>query len=151
MTAKIQANNSKKKSLYNQDYYLWLVQTTNLLEQQKFTNLDLENLIEEIESLGKSEKRALKSYTRRLIQHILKLKYWESEKERNRSHWQIEVINFRRDLKDILEDSPSLKNYLSENYSDWYQKTVVEMRLQFDIPPNNFVELETIFKDDYFG
>lgn len=116
--------------------------------------------------MGKSEQRALKSYTRRLIQHILKIKYWratprrrktqgnareESERDRNKKHWKIEVKNFRQEIKEVLENSPSLKKYLVENYTDWYQKTVTEMRASFAISDNYFVSLETIMQEDYFG
>jgi hypothetical protein len=63
----------KPMSLYDSDYQLWLDQTVAQLRSQDFGNLDLENLIEEIESLGKSDKRALSSDLMRLCEHLLKL------------------------------------------------------------------------------
>jgi hypothetical protein len=72
-----------EKNLYEKDYYLWLEKTINLLENNQFSDLDLENLIEEISSIGKSEKRSLESYLTRLLEHLLKLVYWQSELEYN--------------------------------------------------------------------
>ena len=57
------------KTLYEQDYYLWIEKTISLLENRQFSELDLENLIDEISSMGKSEKRSLESYLTRLLEH----------------------------------------------------------------------------------
>ena len=74
MTARLPINNSQE-TLYKQDYYQWLIQTAELLKEKKFTQLDLENLIEEIESLGKSEKRAISSNLIIVLLHLLKWRY----------------------------------------------------------------------------
>ena len=83
-----------EKNLYEKDYYLWLEKTINLLENNQFSDLDLENLIEEISSIGKSEKRSLESYLTRLLEHLLKLGYWQSELEYNQRGWKNEIRNF---------------------------------------------------------
>ena len=62
-----------KSDLYEKDYYLWIEKTISLLENRQFSELDLENLIDEISSMGKSEKRSLESYLTRLLEHLLKL------------------------------------------------------------------------------
>jgi hypothetical protein len=67
-------------SLYAQDFYLWLQTTANLLESNKLDELDIENLLEEIKSMGRSEKKELKSRLITLIEHILKLEYWHLKK-----------------------------------------------------------------------
>jgi hypothetical protein len=110
-----------EKNLYEQDYYLWLDKTINLLENNQFSHLDLENLIEEISSIGKSEKRSLESYLTRLLEHLLKLVHWESELEYNQRGWKNEIRNFRLGIQQIIEDSPSLKPYLSEIFLPCYQ------------------------------
>ncbi|MCS7031813.1 MAG: DUF29 domain-containing protein [Gloeomargarita sp. SKYG116] len=109
-------------SLYEQDYQGWIGKTVQLLRTRDFDQIDLENLIEEIESLGRSEKRAVLSYLIRLCEHLLKLKYWESEWENCSRQWQQEIANFRLEIELILEDSPSLKNYLQEQFIGAYQK-----------------------------
>jgi len=98
-----------EKNLYEKDYYLWLEKTISLLENHRFSDLDLENLIDEISSMGKSEKRSLESYLTRLLEHLLKLAYWESELEYNQRGWKNEIRNFRRAIKRIIADSPSYR------------------------------------------
>ena len=67
-----------EKNLYEKDYYFWLEKTINLLENNQFSDLDLDNLIEEISDMGKSQRQSLKSYLTRLLEHLLKLVYWQS-------------------------------------------------------------------------
>ena len=143
--------NNQLKQLYHQDLNLWRQKIITAIQNRKLENMDWDNLIEEINDMGASEKRALRSYTKRLIEHILKLKYWESEREYNQRAWKKEVVNFREEIKSILQESPSLNSYLQQNYLDWYQKSVKAMRQEFIIPDDNFVNLEIIMTDDYFG
>jgi hypothetical protein len=139
------------KQLYHQDLNLWRQEVISAIKNQQLENMDWDNLIDEINDMTASERRALRSYTKRLIEHILKLKYWNSEKEYNQRGWKKEVVNFREEIKSILEDSPSLTNYLEQNYLDWYEKSVKAMREEFAIPTDNLVDLETIMTDEYFG
>jgi hypothetical protein len=112
---------TKSVPLYDTDYQLWLAQTVAQLRAHDFGNLDLENLIEEIESLGRNDKRAISSYLMRLCEHLLKVKYWESERSACFRGWDVEIANFRLQIRAILKDSPSLKNYLDENFVSEYQ------------------------------
>ena len=87
----------------------------------------------------------------RLIEHIFKLKYWQSEVERCRNGWMVEVTNFRSRINRILKKNPSLKNYLASEYLDIYQDAVKAMKLLFEIPQNELIELEQIMQENYFG
>ncbi len=135
---------AKSTSLYNADYQLWLEHTVAQLKAQDFSNLDLENLIEEIESLGKSDKRAILSYLLRLCEHLLKLKYWESERELCFRNWILEVNNFRSEIELILKDSPSLKPFLSETFLASYQKARKNMLKAIELP-SDFIPQEPEF------
>jgi hypothetical protein len=143
--------NNQLKQLYHQDLNLWRQAIVTAIQNRKIENMDWDNLIEEINDMGASEKRALRSYTKRLIEHILKLQYWQGELEYNQRGWKKEVVNFREEIKSILKESPSLNSYLQQNYLDWYQKSVKAIREEFTIPDDNLVNLETIMTDDYFG
>ncbi|NMF86142.1 DUF29 domain-containing protein [Nodosilinea sp. P-1105] len=112
---------STLQSLYEADYQLWLDQTVALLRRQDFNHLDLENLIEEIESLGRSDKHAISRYLMRLCEHLLKLAYWESERHLCFRGWNVEVTNFRLQIQDRLEVSPSLKRFLQDSFPKQYQ------------------------------
>lgn len=122
--------------LYNTDYQLWLNETIAQLKARDFSNLDLENLIEEIESLGRSEKRTISSYLLRLCEHLLKLKYWESERELCFRGWILEINNFRSEIEFILQDSHSLKPFASEAFLAVYQKSRKIMLKVLDLPAN---------------
>jgi Domain of unknown function DUF29 len=111
----------KRPSLYDTDYQLWLEQTAAHLKVQDFSQIDLENLIEEIESLGRSEKHAISSYLMRLCEHLLKIKYWESEREMCLRGWRGEVINFRLQIQEELETSPSLRSFLEDVFARQYK------------------------------
>ncbi len=108
-------------NLYDTDYNLWILETVKKLENRDFNSIDWDNLIEEVLDLSKRDKRKLESLLIRLIEHLLILQYWQSEKERNRGHWQKEIINFRKQIKRLLEDSPSLKNHLKTRLDRCYQ------------------------------
>ena len=142
---------SNLKQLHERDFNLWLEQIKIKIQNQDFDDMDWESLIDEIEDMGASQKRALDSYMQRLIEHILKLKYWQSEADRCRNGWMAEVSNFRSRINRILKKNPSLRNYLASEYEDIYQDATKSMRLLFTIPESNFVELETIMQDEYFG
>ena len=72
-----------QEKLYEQDFYLWILSTANHIRQGKFDAVDWENVLEELESLGRSDKRELRNRLIVLLEHLLKLAYWESEKEAN--------------------------------------------------------------------
>ncbi|MEE3716929.1 DUF29 domain-containing protein [Tumidithrix elongata RA019] len=110
-----------KCSLYETDYQLWLDRTIDQLRSRDLSNIDLDNLIEEIEGLGKSDKRAISSYLMRLCEHLLKIAYWDSERDSCFRGWDVEVTNFRLQIKVILKDSPSLKSWLNENFALEYK------------------------------
>ena len=142
---------SNLKQLHERDFNLWIEQIVTKIQQQDLDGMDWDNLLDEIEDMGASQKRALDSYTQRLIEHVLKLKYWTSEVERCRDGWMVEVTNFRSRINRILKKNPSLKNYLASEYLDIYQDAIKAMRLLFEIPKNELIELEQIMQDDYFG
>ena len=115
------------KQLYDRDFNLWIEKTKEAIQNRDFANMDWDNLLDEIDDMGKSQKRALDSYMQRLIEHILKLKYWNTEVERCRKGWQKEVVNFRNRINRILKKNSSLKNYLKSEYGDIYLS--IKMRL----------------------
>ena len=108
-------------NLYEVDYDLWVLDTVKKLENRDLDSLDWENLIEEVLGLSRSDKRKMESLLIRLIEHLLKLGYWESEINYNRNHWRKEIRNFRKQIKRELKASPSLKNYLIQIFDESYQ------------------------------
>ena len=134
-------------SLYQQDFYLWTESTANLLREAKFSQLDLVNLIEEVESMGRSEKRELKSRLIILLMHLLKWKYQPAK----RSHsWRSTISEQRISLEELLEDSPSLQPFLLEVFAQCYQKSRIkaasETNINLDLFPEEspFTDIETL-------
>ena len=139
------------KELYDRDFNLWVQETKLKIQNRDFENMDWDNLLDEIDDMGKSEKRSLESYLQRLIEHILKLQYWETKKERNYKHCQSEVINFRNLIKRLLKRNPSFNRYMEDVYQELFENAIARLKVEFEIPPNSFVELKTMMSDDYFG
>lgn len=141
------------RQLHETDFNLWIEAVKKAIAERDFDNMDWDHLIEEIEDMGASQKRALRSYTQRLIEHIFKIQYWQSERERNLNGWKSEIINFRTEIQNILEDSPSLRNYLVENYPNWYRKSMQKYQKNnlFQVPQHSPIELEKILANGYFG
>lgn len=106
-------------SLYEQDFYMWIETTAQQLKEGKFDEVDLTNLIEEIESMGRSEKRELKSRLIVLLMHLLK---WQYQPEKRSESWRSTISEQRICIEGLLEDSPSLKPLISEVFDDCYQK-----------------------------
>lgn len=138
-------------TLYEQDYVLWLEQTAHLLRSDRFPDVDVENLIEEIEDMGKSQKQALKSNLRILLMHLLK---WEYQSERRSSSWRSTIREHRNRLEDAFADSPSLKVFFAEVRDSCYQKARDLAADETNLPLDTFPELcpfndEQIFNPDY--
>lgn len=107
------------KQLYEIDDSQWLEETVILLKNHQFQQLDLENLIEELEDLGKEKKNAVASLLEQIIRHLLLLQYWTIEAEYNAIHWQEEIYNFRTQLGRKI--TTNLRNYLAEELESIYQ------------------------------
>lgn len=118
---------SMQKNLYDKDFYKWSNSQVTLLKKKEFSKLDLENIIEEIESLAKRDMRSLKSQLPRLLHHLLKLKYTPDRKGNSKS-WDGSIYTSRKHIKLILSDSPSLKTKLKKMCSDAY-KEALEMAI----------------------
>ncbi|MGL5872929.1 MAG: DUF29 domain-containing protein [Xenococcaceae cyanobacterium] len=104
--------------LYDRDFSLWIDTTVEQLKHKKLDNIDWENLIEEIESLGKSEKNALKSNLRILLMHLLK---WEFQQDRRSNSWSYTITEHNIRINNAFQDSPSLKSYFADIFDDCYR------------------------------
>ena len=136
--------------LYDTDYNQWLEQTAKQLREREFDCVDWNNLIEEIEDMGKSQRRALESLLTRLLEHLLKLSYWEEEKERSGNHWASEIVNFRYQIYRRLKDSPSLKSKLESIYDEVFPVALKSMSKLFLLPSDAHISLQQALDDDWF-
>lgn len=123
------------ETLYEQDYYLWLEKTASLLRDGMLSELDIPNLIEEIEDMGRSQKDALESNLVVVLMHLLKYIY--QPKLRSNS-WRLTIFEHRRRLRKAFKSSPSLKRYFTEVFNECYQDARLEASLETGLPQDIF-------------
>ena len=92
--------------LYDRDYYQWLDVTATLLSEGRLNDLDVPNLLDELEAMGKSQKRAIESYLKVLLLHLLK---WNYQPTMRSGSWRSSIRNSRLGISDRIEESPSLR------------------------------------------
>lgn len=126
-----------KKSLYDTDYSAWIDQQVYLMRNKAFNQLDLENLMDEVECLGKSEKRMLKSYLKLLFQHLLKIEYQTEKRTRS---WDLTVKNAAFEVNEVLKDNPSLKHKLCEIVNSAYFSAKIEAAKETGLEEKVFPE-----------
>jgi Domain of unknown function DUF29 len=114
--------------LYREDFYVWTQRQAELLRARRYDELDLEHLIEEVEDLGGAAKKSVRSRTRTIIEHLLKLQH--SPAVDPRAGWRDTIRTQRDDLLDDL--TPTLRRELNEELAELYararQRTAASMR-----------------------
>lgn len=105
-------------NLHDTDFYAWTRQQTDLLRGGQFCAVDLENLIEEITSLGERDKRELKSRLILILLHLLK---WQFQPIRRGNSWRRTINEQRTELALLLDDSPSLNRVVDESFTRCYE------------------------------
>jgi Domain of unknown function DUF29 len=104
---------------YLADFSSWVNQTAQLLRERRWHEVDLSHLIEEVEDLGKSERRSIVSQLTRLLLHLLK---WQYQPQRRSDSWLDSITDARTQIGLAIEDSPSLRNYPAEQLEESYQR-----------------------------
>jgi hypothetical protein len=123
------------QTLYETDFALWVAEQIKAMQQGRFEAVDWENVIEELQSLGVSEKRALGSQLRRLIMHLLK---WHYQPDKRSRSWEASITSARNEIEQLLELSPSLKTYILQTLSKEYQRARREAQCDTGLPVGAF-------------
>jgi len=106
-------------TLYDQDFYAWTQRQIKLLQAQQWEQVDIDNLIEEIASLGKRERQELRNRLGVLLGHLLK---WRYQPEARSKSWFYTIKEQRQEIERHLRENPSLKPYLNEAIEVGYEK-----------------------------
>lgn len=130
----------KGKTCYEEDFYAWTQQQSSLLQSGQWNDIDVPNLVEEIESLGKQQRREMRSRLAVLLAHLLK---WEYQPEKRSRSWLATIRVQRRDLLRLLQESPSLKPYLEEAVTSAYINARDLAMGETEIPESTFPEAVT--------
>lgn len=126
-----------KSDAYTRDFFKWTVDQSKLLRMSEFSKLDIENLIEELKSLGNSEKRALESYLVVLFLHLLKIEFQPQKRSRS---WENSIKNAKFQIKKLLTENPSLKRKLPELIKDAYFTARLNASSETDLDEETFPE-----------
>jgi hypothetical protein len=115
--ARAQPVNEERQTLYERDFYLWLEQQAAMLREGRLDGLDVANLLDEIEDMDRSARKAIKSNLAVVLLHLLKYEF--QPKRRSRS-WLDSILAQRQRLRDDFAESPSLKSHLEAVFPDAY-------------------------------
>jgi hypothetical protein len=140
------------KPLYDTDFYTWTQQQAALLREGKVHDLDLANLAEEIESLGKSDRRALEHQLERLMMHLLKWRYQPGRRSRS---WRGSIWTARRAIQRLLRDNPSFWQHVPRMLQEDYAGVRKEASAETSLPLATFPEgcpwtQEQVLDDDFW-
>ena len=138
-------------NLYETDFYAWTLEQSKLLKNGDFKDLDIINLVEEIESLGKQQRQELRNRLAVLIGHLLK---WDYQPERRSKSWRVTIREQRRDIIYLLQENPSLKPYLEEAITYAHKSgldlVVRETPLDYqDLPKDPIYTIEQLLSPDF--
>ena len=124
---------------YETDFYLWTQQQADLLRQGAFNrvDLDLANIAEEIESMGKRDRDAVESYLSNVIMHLLK---WRYQPERRGTSWELSIDNGRYQIARKLRSNPSLKPKLVDMANGEYPQARKNASRETGLPLTTFPE-----------
>ena len=123
--------------MYAIDFNLWAQQTALLVREQRWQEIDLEHLVEELEDVSKREKRAIASQLIRLLLHLLK---WHYQPQRRSDSWLDSITDARIQIELTVQESPSLKHYPAEEFLQCYQRARLSAAKQTGLPLTIFPE-----------
>jgi hypothetical protein len=123
--------------LYEIDFYAWTQQQARLLREGRWADLDLDNLVDEVASVGSSEKRQIRNRLTKLLAHLLKWKYQPGHRGPS---WSRTIRDQRRQLVDIVEGSPSLADYVREQVHGRYTGATLDASSETGIAIGVFPE-----------
>uniref|UniRef100_A0A7C4MM63 DUF29 domain-containing protein n=1 Tax=Desulfatirhabdium butyrativorans TaxID=340467 RepID=A0A7C4MM63_9BACT len=125
-------------NLYEQDFYQWTIEQANLLRTGALSQVDIKNLIEEVESMGKSQKKELLSRLTVLLIHLLK---WDFQVERRGKSCLKTIATQRTELEILLLDNPSLKHELITFLQKSYPLARRQAATETGLPESTFPDI----------
>ena len=139
-------------SLYEIDFYAWTQEQAILLREQKWSQVDLANVLEEIESLGRQQRQELRNQLGILLGHLLK---WQFQPDHRSKSWRATIREQRYRIHQLLDENLSLKPHILEAIAYGYELglalVVLETLLDYgDLPENCLYLLEQILDDAFF-
>ena len=122
---------------YEKDFYAWLLKSAELLRRGKFSELDVEQIAEELEGMARSDKRQLINRLAVLLAHLLK---WQYQSGKRSKSWERTIREQRKRISLLLEESPSLKSEIDQRLSDAYEIAVLSAANETGLDDDRFPE-----------
>lgn len=126
-----------QRAEYEADFYSWSLDQARLIRARQWARVDIENIAEEIESLGRGEFNKLESALRVLLTHILK---WDYQPRKRSRSWALSIKAQRIEVEDVLADNPGLKSRLDEAIARAYRKARLEAAKETGLDESVFPE-----------
>lgn len=123
--------------LYASDAYSWAMQQADALRRGDLKAVDWDTVIEEIESVGRSEKNSWESLCGRVLEHLLAIEFWSRAIDKVLRHWAREVMYFRRRMADVLDRNPGLKGQYAAMYASAWRsarRAAVDRLTEYEDP-----------------
>ena len=117
--------------LYDKDFLLWTEEIARLLRARRLDELDIEHIAEEIEDMGKSQRKELESRLAVLLVHLLK---WGWQRDKRSNSWKATVANQRAEIRRLFRQSPSLRTHVPDSLAECYADAVEEASLETGLP-----------------
>lgn len=127
----------KESAGYDSDFYSWSQEQGRLVREGRWSEVDRENVAEEIESLGREQFNKLESALRVLLMHMLK---WDHQPDRRSRSWSVSIATQRIELDDVLADNPGLKPRVDEAIARSYRKARLEAANETELRVKTFPE-----------
>jgi hypothetical protein len=124
--------------MYSSDFLAWTRQQAELLRSKQFSDLDIDNLIEELESLGRQERRELTNRLTVLLMHLLKCQY---QPEKLSKSWIATIKVQRKEINKLIEQNPSLKPYIPEAIESAFEQARIDAGEETGIDLDVFPEI----------
>jgi hypothetical protein len=121
--------------LYDRDFHEWTIRNAELLRSGRAVDADLAHIAEEIEDMGKRERRELLSRLGVLIAHLLK---WQAQPERRGRSWSATIRLQRREIANLVDQMPSLRPYLVESLPRAYEEGALAASAETGLPVEAF-------------
>lgn len=135
-------------TLYEQDFHAWAIEQAAALERRDWSALDVPNLAEEIESMGKQQRAELRNRLAQLLAHLAKWQQQPAERAARGRSWQLTVIEQRLRIEEHIAANPSLKPYIAEGMRSAWRLARVMAARESELPLERFTEVCPFTWDD---
>ncbi len=129
---------ARSAALYDTDFHRWSREQGRALRERRATDVDWENVAEEIESLGRSDKRSIESNLAVVLLHLLK---WRYQSEKRKAGWKSSVAEHRLRILKLVNDSPSLQQYPGEVLAEEYGLARLKAADETGLPEDGFPQI----------